>query len=547
VGRFVVCYLLVLSLAGCVPERETVVPATGRPAQTTSTAIATFTPSATVPDTPATSLPMAPAVTRATAQAGAEDVTAAVAEETLAATSAVTATSIGAGRFSDCPLATAAVEAASAEGAWRVVYVADGQIWLREGGKEAVVLAEESGIYAVKLSADGELVAFAQKLDEDSSELWLVESSGQPPRRLSAEGGIPGLVRFIAFSDDKRLVAFTQSVDSEYTGDLWVVAADGSGARQLVRGEDMMALADSEPGPGAVDFIHVAWVPGTHRLTFVPYLRYQGDYTQEVDDPLLWVDADTGEQSHFLGPGEGGYVSYSPDGTKMAVARPDKLSLMSVENREQPLARLDYALLWDLFIERPIPQPVWAADSTAVVLALPAEEGLDPYNGQPLPMAIWNVPAAGTAPAVIGRFSGDPFFWSFSPDLKRFLYLAREGGDVEHGLHLATVDLSVDVLYDDDGYEVAWAPDSRHFVYGNSGRLYLGDVCGEAVPVADVPEASFAGWLDARHFLLVRGLPSADGSQTEWELWLDSAGGDSMLLAAMGEQVAYDWRLGIGD
>jgi hypothetical protein len=220
---------------------------------------------------------------------------------------------------------------------------------------------------------------------------------------------------------------------------------------------------------------------------------------------------------------------------------------MNVANREQPLARLDYAFLWDLFIERPIPQPVWAADSTAVVLVLPAEEGLDPYNSQPLPMAIWRVPVDGTTPAVVGQFSGDPFFSSFAPDLKRLLYLSPGGNGTDRGLHLSSVDLSVDVLYDDDGYEVAWAPDSRHFVYGNSGRLYLGDVCGEAVPVADVPEASFAGWLDARHFLLVRGLPSADGSQTEWELWLGSVGGDSMLLAAMGEQVAYDWRLGIGD
>jgi hypothetical protein len=305
----------------------------------------------------------------------------------------------------------------------------------------------------------------------------------------------------------------------------------------------MMVLADSEPGPGHVDFTHVAWVPGTHRLTYIPTLRYQGDYTQEAYDPLPSVDADTGEQSLLLEPGEGGYVTFSPDGTKMAVARPDKLSVMDIGNREQPLATLNYPIL-PLPLGTFIPQPIWAADSATLLLPVLAEEGVVPDFPPWPPLAIWRVSVDGTAPAVVGHSRDDQFLASFSPDLKWLTYFAAQDEDGPDGrLHLASLDLSVDVSYDAGDYlsGVQWATDSRHFVYVKSGQLYLGDVCGEAVPIEDVPEASFVGWLDSRYFLLLRGLSSAGGSQTTWELWLSSVGGDTVLLAAMGEQVVFDW------
>jgi hypothetical protein len=143
----------------------------------------------------------------------------------------------------------------------------------------------------------------------------------------------------------------------------------------------------------------------------------------------------------------------------------------------------------------------------------------------------------------VGHSRDDQFLASFSPDLKWLTYFARGEDGPDGGLHLATVDLSVDVSYADSDYwnEVQWAPDSRHFIYVKGGQIYLGDVCGEAVLIKEVPDGSFTGWLDPSYFFLVRSLSSATGSQLTWELWLGSISDDSMLLAAMGEQVAFDW------
>jgi hypothetical protein len=536
---YLICAYLFLFI-GCAPVEETAVIPTPLPAIVTPVSATTTTaPTAVVVQPTATDEPSS------TPQATA------VAQESPTATPSLIAPSAIAGQLPDCPSTSPDTDSGTAVGDWRIVYVTGNQVWLLTGGKESVLLAEAERIYAVQLSGDGRLVAFARRLDETNSELWLVADSGTSIR-LTEEGGIPGYVRFTDFSDDNRLVAFTLSVDTEYTGDLWVAAADGSGVRRLVGGDELMALADSEPGPGHVDFTKVAWVPGTHLLIYIPYLRYQGDYTQEAYDPLPSVDADTGEQSLFLEPGAGGYVTFSPDGTKMAVARPDRVNVMTIEDKENPLVNFPILQFpYSLFI----PQPVWENNSSSVLVTVPAEAGVDP-DIQPLPMAVWRLPVDGSPPLPVGQFNGDIFLYS-SPDSNTAVYVVPHKIYVEQQwpteVRLASTDFSMDNLIDNDfgGWNWGgWSPDSRHFVYWKAGsdgirQLMLGNICNHVTPLTEYSESSsfepwFVGWLDNQSFLFLHASPQADGS-ANWELWQGSIKEELILLSVMGQNPIYDW------
>ncbi|HKZ85810.1 MAG TPA: metallophosphoesterase family protein [Anaerolineae bacterium] len=436
--------------------------------------------------------------------------------------------------FSDCPL-PAREGAGHPASKLRLVYVIQGNLWLLDEGQEPALLMGSGDVEEVLLSPDGSLIVFARQRDEHTAEVWAVNPSGEPPRRLSGEQGLPGSIDFISFSNDQELVAFYRLADPD-NRELWVVYTNGAGVRRLVSLEDLRALEGGAGSPAVFPY-RVTWIPGTHRLTYVPVLFYGGD-VGEFFEPVHLVDAATGEQSVLFPEGEGGHITYSPDGKMMVIVDPSRVRRMNVDAPGDPQTVIRYSSLGFGGVGGPfIPQPAWTPDSSSFLLAL-GSEGITPDEFMFVnqgPHTIWEVSGDGSTTRKLGEFSDTVGSFYFSPDLKRVAYYRM---DNTWDLHIANVDGSEDVLYDSlqEPEFHGWAPDSQHFAYSRlPGQFMYGDICGAASPVTNVTDAQFLGWLDAPRFLFW-----GDG-----DLYLGTVGGKSTRLVkfAASEVYVYDYVL----
>ncbi len=136
-------------------------------------------------------------------------------------------------------------------------------------------------------------------------DLWLVSSSGGVARRITTN---PGRELFPKFSPDGKWIAFTGQYDGNFN--VYVMPAEGGQPRQLTFNQGSAQPLSDRMG------IHnevVAWTPDSKRIVFLSRrdawnVWTKRPYTVSVDGGLpepLPVD-------------QGGLLSYSPDGTKMA-------------------------------------------------------------------------------------------------------------------------------------------------------------------------------------------------------------------------------------
>jgi hypothetical protein len=154
----------------------------------------------------------------------------------------------------------------------RVVYVKDGDVWLWVEGKEAARLTDAGGVNDVKISGDGEVVAFVRE------------------------------------------------------GELWAVDDDGADERVLVSAADLAEMETRLEVAFPTVLNRYAWVPGTHTVAFNTRLDFPIGLV--LNDDLHLVDADTLERSRLLAPGKGGEFTYSPDGRQVAVANGGDIGLV---------------------------------------------------------------------------------------------------------------------------------------------------------------------------------------------------------------------------
>ncbi len=426
--------------------------------------------------------------------------------------------------FSECPLPANEGTA----GKLRLVYVTNGNLWLLDEGREPVLMMDSGDVEQVMLSPDGSKIVLARQRDADTVEIWVVDSSGW--RNLSGDQNIPGSVEFISFSDDAQFVAFEN-------GELW--AADVMNARvfRLVSQEVLRAQAEVPSDfPVSPDF--VTWIPGTHQLTFTPIHGYPPDLGGDAipfPDPVLIVDAGTGEQSLLFPKTEGGYITFSPDGKTMVIANANQLRLSRVEEPGRPRTIINYTTICEL--DCFIAQPAWMPDSSSFLLELPSE-GMNPdnfLNGFEEPFTIWSVSKDGSIITKLGEFFRLPGTFSISPDRKRVAYFRRE---ITRNLHIANADGSEDIPYasNQDWAFHGWAPDSQHFAYQayQDTLVMYGDICGEPNPLTNMVAIEFIGWLDGTRFLMLAGRSGA------WELYLGVAGGKNTKLVEFGSSIIYD-------
>ena len=122
-------------------------------------------------------------------------------------------------------------------------------------------------------------------------EIYSLRADGSQLGQLTRNGALDTAP---LFSPDGRRILFTRGPD-EYTSNLWVMNADGTGQRKL-----------ASPGYEA------AWAPDSRRIV------YRGS-SPSVTSPLVITNVDGGGR-HVV-PGSNYYPSWSPDGQLIAFVR----------------------------------------------------------------------------------------------------------------------------------------------------------------------------------------------------------------------------------
>lgn len=359
---------------------------------------------------------------------------------------------------------------------------------------------------------------------------------------LWIEGGSPtpvtstGDAEDIKISDDGQVIAFARQVDDTHE-ELWAVNSDGTNLRNLVNAADFDAMA-TDPDALTTNLAEFDWVPGTHTLAFNIHPVYMGPGYFIYND-LRLVDADTAAQTLLLPDGQGGRFHYSPDGSKLAVVTSEQVSILDADgtNRHDVLT-YPIVLTYSEYIF--YPQPVWMPDGSALRIVIPPHDSLaDPRP----PSAVWHIPADGSAPTKLLDVVTIPFFVdipALSPDAQKIAYLqaVTPGDDMNRELHLANADGSEDTMYDTGNIRFeAWSPSVDHFIYSQNGENpKVGQLGTSPAPIGGASQIRDVTWIRDNEYLY---LNRESGS---WELWYGSLGGfNSLIDSSSGDLISYDF------
>jgi Tol biopolymer transport system component len=347
-----------------------------------------------------------------------------------------------------------------AAGALLVVYTKSGNLWRWQDG-EALQLTTTGDAYNPSLSPDGRTVAFLRPAGDFHTELWAIDLDGANERRL------------VSISD---------------------LDAIGGGVR--------------DPSAVAINPYHYAWVPATRSLAFNTQQVFNGPGLSLLDD-LNLVDVDSGEITNLFLAGWGGEFVYSPDGSRVAISKPDMIILSNADGSDYlPVLRYDPVLTYSEY--RYYAAPLWSLEGDFLRVAIPPVESL----AQPVqPTALWKIPAAGGNPLQEGSVLAVPFFEQplrYSPDLERLAFLREIGEPSENRreLLLATYDGNGEWAYASGAllHFESWSPDGRRFAYilGDEQEAWIGSLDGAPQPLdADRYGVSNLQWIDNSQMIYV--------------------------------------------
>lgn len=403
----------------------------------------------------------------------------------------------------------------------------------------AMAPAEETGLpsptasvlpsaTALPLVNPGELVVVYT--DGGHPWLWTQQAGAQ---ELSQTGDVVDIL----LSDDGQRVVFIRHEPSDqvYPVEVRAINADGSGEIVLLSADDFDAIHPQQDFPHN-DLSNIAFVPASHNLILNTRALPEGPGLLKYND-LLLLNADSGELTTLLPAEQGGDFAVSPDGTKVAVIRPDSVSVVHIDGT---MIR-DEAITFEPIITYSEFQysvkPVWEADSSSMLVAVPSHDPLaDQTSG-----TVWRIPADGGEAVNLGTISGS-FYWPqlsggslISPELDKVVFMREANGQRE--LYLANLDGQEQELYSSGDIDWrGWSSDGMHFVYllGNNDQLQIG------APGAS-PQGLITGtdltWTGADNFLVLQG------SMGSWSLtrgWIE-IGEPSVISQPDGDFVKFDW------
>lgn len=368
--------------------------------------------------------------------------------------------------------------------------------------------------------------------------LWLWEE-GETVKQLVK----PGDIQQISISDDGQIIVYTRQLDEHHV-ELWAINQDGSHDRRLLTADELTHLDGSADALGVLPTL-LQWEPGSHRLSFFTYPLLDALWIFEPSIPWL-VDLDTDKVN--AAPYRGGHLAYAPNGKQLAIFSTDGFSLVSMDGKnlkENILLGYHGIGEGESYYH---PWPFWANDSSSLLVALPDQDEMYTKGGT---VTVWRVPVEGT-PQSLGQWTAFAPSVQFSPDHTYMAYWPwPEGSANQRELHLARIERSPAGNALDSVVQrgelidnLAWSPDSQHFVYqmSDSGQqaefFYLGGICQPSDQLMDTAGGGTGTWVDDTRFLLEINLPNFTD---QWELRLGRI--DQGQTELLGVVKAYDWAI----
>lgn len=332
-----------------------------------------------------------------------------------------------------------------------------------------------------------------------------VWSDGTPtPMQLTTSGDV--IDSYVSF--DGALVAFFRSGDL-FNYQLDVINFDGTNQHTLFSAS---AIAGFPRPAESVNLVpgQVAWVPGTHTLALNFQIQFEGPGLAYTDS-LYLVDGDTGSYVTLPMSSEAWHFTYSPDGTRLLISRPQgvdlylssgELVLANVITHEFVNTASEFA--W-------VAQPTWKSDSTAIAVGiLPVQPWGDDAGasvvyaasntGAPIPASIYTV---------MKYYGGFPNV-TFDPSLTHAAYAVPIGlpSADNYALHINTLDgMSDSIVYTGDVNDLpVWSPDGAYYVFsvGNppSQQVLLGSFTSSLLTLSAIPWLEQVEWIDAARFVV---------------------------------------------
>jgi hypothetical protein len=361
--------------------------------------------------------------------------------------------------------------------------------------------------------------------------IW-AEGSGYT--QLTTDGGVLD----VNISDDGQVVAYTRRGSDDYHAELWAINADGTNPRNLVSQADFDAMPRGEDYYITFRPLYFDWVPDSHTLAFNTNPVWDGPGFFPTND-LHLVDVDSRVYTPWLEAGMGGNFFYSPDGAQIALVTPESLSLINADgsNRRDLLT---FPFIYTYSEWQYYPEPVWAADSSALRVAIPPQ---DPMGNPEAFTFIWHIPADGSLPYMAAEVVTAPAFLEsprISSDLEKLLYLFPAGETYENlELHWTDLNTLGEITYTSGNLRISgWTPDSSRFVYASVDGTHpqLGEIGLAPFALTDQPAARNITWIDDTRFLFLSGFMGAR------ELRVGTPGGPSDLIATLPDDfVGYDF------
>jgi dipeptidyl aminopeptidase/acylaminoacyl peptidase len=378
----------------------------------------------------------------------------------------------------------------------RVAYVKDGNVWLWTDGFGAAQLTAIGSVQEVRLSDDGQVLAYVRE-------------------------SIP------------------------FEPEIYAINRDGSGDRLLVGAADFLATYSGDPAyaPNGIGVYQMDWRPGSHELYYNTRPLFEGPGLGCYND-LRAVNADTLAQTVFFGRDEGGLFYFSPDGAQLALVTPTSVSLANADgsNLRRDVLTFDSVITYSEYLY--YPHPVWATDSSGLRIAIPPA---DPMLSPLPPTSLWYLPIDGSPAIFSGTIQAMLFAWpdtAISPDLNRVGYARPFGSPSDNlrELHLANADASGDTFFTSgEGVEfLGWLPDSTQFVFVMRGSdamsgVHIGSLgSGYTTISSDPAMIRDIRWVDSTRFIYLWH------SGDNWELRTSVLGGGGMLLDS-GQIGSYDY------
>jgi hypothetical protein len=364
----------------------------------------------------------------------------------------------------------------------------------------------------------------------DGGNAWILEAAN-PPLQLTTSG----LVEDVRISDDGLKVVFTRRPTPDSPVELRSVNHDATGEIVLLTPAQFDALY-SLGGALHNDISQLDFVPGTHDLLFNTRGLFEGPGLAKHDN-LLRIHTETGSLTEVFPPGSGGDFSIAPDGTRMAIVRPEAVDLANIDGSDHQVALITYPHVITYSEYLFYIQPVWRPDGSQVGVVIPSPDPLTP----PLSGTVWALPYAGGSAASFAAILAQFFLFGvgseplLAPDLAHVAYTRPTATVNVWDLFIAGPDgTGESFVATGDVQWAGWAPDGVHFVYSNGGpmNLQLGTVGGGSAPLVLGTDLV---WLNSTDYLYL------SGSSGAWTLNHGSLAAATVpLVSPAGAMVRFD-------